>query len=94
MDEYITDFLKASPGIAGVIVVVIVFLRAQAKRDESFTQLHKEHLEERRSATVMVAKCNESIGAVHETNCRVADTNERIVKLLDDIYRGDGTQRR
>jgi hypothetical protein len=93
MEQYILELLKASPGLAVGVALVVLFLKSMEKRDVAIKDLHLEHLEERKRGVAVLEKCTEALGACNETNCRVAEVVDRSNKLLDEIYNGDGRTR-
>lgn len=48
MEKMLSELILQAPSTVAVILVVVVFVRYIGKRDDLWTELHREHLEARR----------------------------------------------
>lgn len=79
METFIQSLTSQAPGIAGVIIIVMFFLRAIAARDEIFVQ-QMESITERLAALEVTLAHHDALA--QKDGLSRADTLERIERML------------
>lgn len=66
MESTFAKLIVQVPDLVALIIIVLLFLKAQERRDSLLSELHKEHIESRKESRQVIDACTKMMGQVME----------------------------
>lgn len=54
------------PDLVAIVIVIMIFLRAQERQMNTIRELHEEHIESRKESRIVLTRCTEVLGEAVE----------------------------
>lgn len=74
MESTLAKLIIQVPDLVALIVIVLLFLKAQERRDVALKELHEEHIESRKESRAIITRCVEVMGETVEAMHTFADS--------------------